>query len=189
MNRMNFIVASAIAASLLATTGVALSSDDDGKKSLLSWFERSTPGIDPVETRLYSKECGSCHFPYQPGLLPAATWETLMNNLDDHFGENAELAEGDLNSIRNFLLNNAAGRANYGLPNKIMAAQGDRPLPLRITEMRYFVYEHSDLKRNMVEDNPQVKSFSNCDNCHQGAKQGLYDEHDVNIPGFGRWDD
>ncbi|MCW8905244.1 cytochrome C [Sedimenticola sp.] len=189
MNRKNFIVASAIAASLLTTTGVALSSDDDGKKSLLSWFERSTPGIDPVETRLYSKECGGCHFPYQPGLLPAATWETLMSNLDDHFGENAELAESDLNSIRNFLLNNAAGRANYGLPNKIMAAQGDRPLPPRITEMRYFVYEHSDLKRNMVEDNPQVKSFSNCDNCHQGAKQGLYDEHDVNIPGFGRWDD
>lgn len=190
MNRKHLIVAALVTAALLASVGVALGSDDeDDKRSLLSWFERTTPGIDANETRLYTEECGSCHFPYQPGLLPAASWETLMSNLDDHFGENAELEPETLNPIRNFLLNNAAGRTNYGLSNKIMAAQRDRPFPLRITEMRYFVYEHSDLPRKLVEDNPQVGSFSNCDNCHQSAKQGLYDEHTVRIPGFGRWDD
>lgn len=191
MKRNNLIVAAVITASLLVSAGVALGSDDDDddKRSLLSWFERTTPGIDANETQLYTDECGSCHFPYQPGLLPAASWEALMTNLNDHFGENAELDQDSLNSIRNFLLNNAAGRTNYGLPNKIMAAQRDRPVPLRITEMRYFVYEHSDLPKRMVEDNPQVRSFSNCDSCHQRAKQGLYDEHTVRIPGFGRWDD
>ena len=112
-----------------------------------------------------------------------------MHNLEDHFGENAELEKEDLIAIQNFLLNNAAGRVNYGLPNKIMSAQGDRPLPLRITEMRYFVYEHNELRKNMVQDNPKVKSFSNCDSCHQNAKRGLYDDDDVHIPGFGRWDD
>lgn len=190
MNRKHLIIAALVATSLLATAGVALGrDDDDDKDSLLAWFGRTTPGIDTTETQLYTDECGSCHFPYQPGLLPAASWETLMNNLDDHFGENAELAQGDLISIRNFLLNNAAGRTNYGLPNKFMASQGDRPLPLRITEMRYFVYEHSDLPRKLVQDNPEVGSFSNCDSCHQRAKQGLYDEHTVRIPGFGRWED
>ncbi|WP_428624758.1 cytochrome C [Sedimenticola sp.] len=189
MKRTYLAILLLVIVSLLTTTGIALSDDDDGKHSLLAWFERTTPGIDPVETRLYTQECGSCHFPYQPGLLPAGSWETIMDSLDNHFGENAELTETDTNAIRNFLLNNAAGRANYGLPNKIMAAQGNRPLPLRITELRYFVYEHSELDKKMVQDNPQVKSFSHCDRCHQSAKQGLYDEHTVKIPGFGRWDD
>ncbi len=112
-----------------------------------------------------------------------------MGGLGDHFGENAELDEGDLSTIRNFLLNNSAGRVNYGLPNKLMAAQAEHPLPMRITEMRYFVHEHSELPKMVVEDNPKVKSFSNCSSCHQRAKQGLYDGRDVHIPGFGRYDD
>jgi hypothetical protein len=189
MKPINRTIGLVTTVALLSITGVALSDSDAGKKSLLSWFERTAPGIDPVETELYTRECGGCHFPYQPGLLPASSWETIMGHLDEHFGENAELAGDDSNTIRNFLLNNAAGRANYGLPNKIMAAQGKRPLPLRITEMRYFVYEHNDLKKQLVQDNPEVRSFSNCDRCHQSAQQGLYDEHDVRIPGFGRWED
>ena len=76
MNRINLLIGSVVTATLLATTGLALSSDDDHKKSLLSWFKGTTPGIDPVDTQLYTKECGGCHFPYQPGLLPARSWET-----------------------------------------------------------------------------------------------------------------
>jgi hypothetical protein len=189
MKKNYWLIAGVLAVPLLTTAGVALSDGDDRHKSLLSWFTNTNPGIDPKTTQLYTDECGGCHFPYQPGLLPANSWEQIMGRLDDHFGENAELTESDRDAIRNFLLNNAAGRANYGLPNKLMAAQGKRPLPLRITELRYFVYEHSDLRRDLVQDNPEVRSFSNCDSCHQSAKQGLYDEHDVRIPGFGRWED
>ncbi|MCW8883341.1 MAG: diheme cytochrome c [Sedimenticola sp.] len=189
MKKANWAMVSLVTVALLTLTGAALSSDDNGDRSMFSWLKQAKQGIDPLDSQLYTKECGSCHFPYQPGLLPATSWETIISNLDNHFGENAELAEDDLNTIRNFLLNKAAGRSNYGLPNKIMAAQGDRPLPLRITEMRYFLHEHSDIPKRMVQDNPKVKSFSNCDSCHQSAKQGLYDEHDVNIPGFGRQGD
>jgi hypothetical protein len=189
MKHRNRLIAAVVSVGLLVMTGVAMSDDDRGKELLRTWFERTTPGIEPAESEIYVKECGGCHFPYQPGLLHALSWEKIMGGLDDHFGENAELDEGDQRTIRNFLLDNSAGRVNYGLPNKIMAAQGDRPLPIRVTEMRYFVYEHSELPRKMVQDNPKVKSFSNCDSCHQRAKQGLYDEHDVRIPGFGRWDD
>ena len=30
--------------------------------------------VAPVNNQLYIKECGSCHFPYQAGLLPANAW-------------------------------------------------------------------------------------------------------------------
>ena len=42
--------------------------------------------VAPVNNQLYIKECGSCHFPYQPGLLPANAWNKMMANLDKHFG-------------------------------------------------------------------------------------------------------
>jgi hypothetical protein len=189
MKKRNQFIGALLGAGLAITTGVVLSDDDYGRKLMRSWFEKTTPGIGNAESELYVKECGGCHFPYQPGLLPAVSWERIMLTLEDHFGENAELESGDRNAIMGYLLNNAAGRVNYGLPNKIMAAQKGRPMPLRVTEMRYFVYEHSELSKKMVQDNPEVKSFSNCGSCHPRAMQGLYDEHDVRIPGFGRWDD
>ncbi len=189
MNKTNWAIATTLTVSLISMTGVALSSNKNDENSLFSWYKQSKIDIEPIENRLYVEECGSCHFPYQPGLLPATSWETITNNLDNHFGENAELTGSDLKTLRNYLLNNAAGRSSYNLPNKIMAAQRDRPLPLRITEMHYFIHEHSEIPKRMAQDNPKVKSFSNCDSCHQSAKQGLYDEHDVAIPGYGQWDD
>lgn len=185
----NKVISTALTVTLLATMGMVLSDDDDNDRSILSWFDRTSPGINTNEHRLYLEECGGCHFPYQPGLLPVVSWEKIMGGLDEHFDENAELDKSDLKTIQNFLLNNAAGRVNSGISNKIIAVQRGQPMPLRITEMRYFVYEHSELPRKLVQDNPNVRSFSNCDSCHQGAKRGGYDEHAVRIPGFGRWDD
>ncbi|MCP3661805.1 MAG: cytochrome C [Gammaproteobacteria bacterium] len=184
------IVAVTLSTVLMAAAGMAMSDDDDHvMDSVRSWFDLTALGIAPIESKLYMEECGSCHFPYHPGLLPAISWEKVMTGLDDHFGENAEIDAGDLATIQNFLLNNAAGRVNYGLPNKLMASQRGHPAPIRVTEMRYFVYEHSELPRKVVQDNPQVKSFSNCDSCHTKAKRGDFDDDDVRIPGFGYWDD
>ncbi len=177
-----------ISAILLATVaGVAIS--DSERHSKEGWFSNTVPGINQTTTTLYQGECGSCHMAYQPGLLPPQSWETIMADLDNHFGENAELMPKDLTALRNFLLDNAAGRVNYRLSNKLMAAQRGKPFPQRITQMHYFRHEHSELGPTQVTKNPQVKSLSQCDRCHQGAAQGLYDEHDVSIPGFGRWDD
>ena len=39
----------------------------------------------------YKAECGSCHVPYPPGLLPASSWQQLMSRLDKHFGSDASL--------------------------------------------------------------------------------------------------
>jgi len=174
---------------LFVLTGMVLSGDDDDSEGLLRpWFEGLVGGSDVADSRLYVEECGGCHFPYQPGLLPASSWDRILAGLEDHFGENAELESSDLKVIRNYLLKHAAGQVNHGLPNKIMAAQGDRPIPLRITQMRYFVLQHRELPRRMVQDNPKVKSFSNCERCHQSARQGLYGERTVRIPGFAQWD-
>ncbi|MCC6543576.1 MAG: hypothetical protein IT392_03630 [Nitrospirae bacterium] len=35
----------------------------------------------------------------------------------------------------------------------------------------------------------EVKSLINCNACHTRAAAGSYDELEIKIPGFGRWDD
>ncbi|OQX32673.1 MAG: hypothetical protein B0D94_00280, partial [Candidatus Sedimenticola endophacoides] len=178
------MAAIAISIGLITTTGLALC-DGAGERRGDSWFGGAAPGIERADTELYVRECGGCHFPYQPGLLPAESWERIMRGLDEHFGENAELGDPDRKTLTNYLLDNAAGRVNRGLPNKIMSAQRGRAMPLRITEMRYFVYEHSEIPRRAAQDNPDVKSLSNCDSCHRRAHQGLYQECRYLVKDFG----
>lgn len=39
----------------------------------------------------YKAECAACHTAYPPGLLPAVSWQRIMNGLDHHYGVDASL--------------------------------------------------------------------------------------------------
>jgi hypothetical protein len=56
--------------------------------------------------QLYQTECGACHVAYPAAFLATDSWDALLNKLDDHFGDNAELAAGDLASIKAYLDSN-----------------------------------------------------------------------------------
>ena len=176
------IILSLLGASLLTIPLVF--SDDDWRE-----YKQQSQGVDPVSTPLYKEECGSCHMAYSPGLLPARSWQKMMNQLDDHFADNAELDIEAHKTITNFLLNNSADQSNYRRSRKLVNSLNNNGTHLRITEIAYFKHEHDEIPAKMVKNNPQVNSFSNCNACHTKAEQGLFDEHSIRIPGFGRWDD
>ncbi len=181
----SMVVVVLAAASLVAGQSVVLADEDDG--FFKRFWGRGSEQVAPAAHPLYREECGSCHMAYPPGFLPPQSWEKMMSGLDDHFGENAELPEADRVEILNYLLDNAAGRSDTRLGNKMIRnLQGT---PLRITKLPYFRHEHRELPRRMVEDNPKVRSLSQCDACHRDADKGRFDEHGVIIPGFGRYDD
>jgi len=189
MKHKTFAVSLLLSATLLLMSGVAISDDDERGGFLNRWFGASEPGVAPVKNAFYLEECGSCHFPYQPGLLPARSWSKLMAGLDEHFGENAELPAEDSQTIEGYLVENAADKSNHKRSKKIMRHMSSTDTPLRITETRYFIKKHDELSRRMVQDNPQVESFSRCDSCHKTAAKGSFEEDDVKIPGFGQWED
>jgi len=163
---------------------------DQGKGGFLSrWFGGSKPGVAPVENPQYLEECGSCHFPYQPGLLPARSWTKVMATLDNHFGENAELPAEDANIIKDYLLKNSADGSNYKRSVKIMKSLRANDAPLRVSETPYFLKKHDELTPKMVLNNPKVGSFSNCSACHTQAAKGSFSEKEILIPNFGAWED
>jgi len=140
----------------------------------------------PVSSE-YLTECGSCHLAYPAKLLNAESWQAILSGLDDHFGENAELATLELNQIQDYLVRYAADNSSY--QNRRYSSTDDSTgLRLRITEQPFFIRKHDEIPTRIVADNPQVGSFSQCDSCHSRAVEGNFDEDQVNIPGYGRWD-
>jgi hypothetical protein len=163
--------------------------EHEGRGFVSRWFEPERMAYNVEEAGLYKEECGGCHFPFQPGFLPAASWQNLMAGLDDHFGENAELSDEKRQRILAFLTANAAGSVNREIPNKVMWSTRYTPNSMRITETAFFQHEHREIPPRVLENNGEKISFANCDSCHTRALQGSYSEHEIRIPGIGRWDD
>ena len=161
-------------------------SDDDNK---WSEYRQKSIGVANTVNPVYKEECGSCHMAYPAGLLPAASWQTMMLKLDDHFSDNAELDADTHKAITEYLLANSAEQSEYRRSRKIINTLGLNSVPLRITETPYFKHEHDEIPNKMVKENKQVNSFSHCNACHTKAEQGQFDEDNVNIPNYGRWDD
>ncbi len=185
----------------LGAAGPALGDDDDhndeyddyhehGERHVGRWVE---PGEDvrPVSNAAYAEECGACHMAYQPGLLPGAAWQRIMapDALMDHYGDDASLSDDVRRELAGYLTTHGAELSRKSRARAFgVGDSGSGTLP-RITATRYFRNEHHEIPSRMVEGNPDVGSFSNCNACHQGAGDGVYNEHRVRIPGYGRWDD
>lgn len=187
----------AIVLGLVGVSGLVMSDNDErhdsdderGMSADNRLWQESRLDVAPVENTAYKEECGSCHFPYQPGLLPARSWERIMAGLEDHFGENAELDTKAAQQLTAYLTENAADKSNYKRSRGIAGSLQSNDVPLRISETRYFQRKHHELSARMVKDNPKVRSFSNCELCHTKAAQGSYNEHQVKVPGFASWED
>lgn len=168
----------------LCTLGMnsVLADDDWG------WSRRG-PDVAPVKNELYQNECGSCHFAYQPSLLPAASWEKIMGGLTDHFGENAELLEDTRTELTDYLVTNAADNVDgYRRSAKILRSlRGETPL--RISETPYIRNKHDEIPARVFRTNTELRSLSNCAACHTRADSGSFAEREIDIPGFGRWED
>lgn len=168
---------------------VSFSAAQAEEESYWSWMfsiERKKE-IAPISDKVYEDECGSCHFAYQPGWLPEASWRKLMEPkaLEDHFKENAELDDETRKRLLDILIANSADKSRYKRSKKIMVSLAEGGAPLRITETPYIKSKHQEVYDEVVSKSSKVKSLSYCDKCHQKAKDADFDDDSVYIPGFG----
>ncbi len=130
--------------------------------------------VPPVANDLVRKECGECHMAFQPAFLPARSWNRMMNELADHFGEDASLTADKVAAIRAYLTANAADAALGKLARKYLHRIGPGETPQRITDNPEFAREHRFPER--VWKDPKVVTKSNCPACHPRAERGDYDD-------------
>ena len=145
--------------------------------------------VAPVNNQLYIKECGSCHFPYQPGLLPTNSWKKMMANLDKHFGTDATLTDEDFVTLSKYLNDNSAEKnMQYKRSNRIVSSLLPGQEADSISTTPYMVQKHMEIRKDLITQ-PDVKGLFNCMACHTTADKGIYSERAINIPNFGRWED
>ncbi|MGB3749932.1 MAG: diheme cytochrome c [Arcobacteraceae bacterium] len=151
--------------------------------------ESNSVGVKPVDNELYIKECGSCHFDFQPGLLPEKSWKRMMGDLENHFGTDATLAQEDHDTLVSYLNRNSSDKAmQYKRSRKMTQSISTYETPLKITEVPYFIKKHRKLPKRFIMQK-EVKTLSNCMACHTTANKGIYSERAIKIPNYGRWDD
>ena len=132
--------------------------------------------VAAVYNSLYEEYCGACHFVFQPGLLPAKSWEVLVDGLADHFEENAELLPAEAEVVKNYLLDNAADQAVTPLGRMILDSIPPKTIPLRITETPYLKTKHQLFKSVLMDSIEEEIPYSNCIACHPGVQAGNYYE-------------
>lgn len=178
MSRSSLIFKTALV--LLLTAGclqVASADDDDGG---FWWGGKNTHseggnrgGMVTAAPAVFQKECASCHMAYPAGLLPAASWQHMMANLNRHFGNDASLDAASTGTITQFLTRNA------GTYKRV----SEMPSQDRITQSNWFARKHDKHVNTSTWARPSIGSRSNCVACHQDAEQGNFNEHSVRIPG------
>ncbi len=136
--------------------------------------------LKPVNNPTYEAECGECHFLYQPELLPSASWIKILDQLDDHFGEEMELDPDSKKIISDYLKSNSAENSSAKRAVKIMRSLGNH-VPMRITDIPYVREKHHELNPEVLK-RESIGSLSNCIACHTTAGKGIYEDDNVKIP-------
>jgi len=127
-----------------------------------------------VKDAIVIEECGACHMTFQPEMLPQRSWNAIMIDLENHFGEDASLSTQKNQYITAYLVANAADQQWSG--SKLLRGLSKSTTPLRISELPYWIKEHREEVSNREWNNPKVGSKANCLACHQQADRGYYDD-------------
>lgn len=188
MKTRNVMIA-VVAGVVTVASQLVLSDEDNERGARKGKLFSRTADVVVVQDATYAKECGECHFAYQPGLLPERSWRKVMGSLNDHFGDNAELPAAKQEQILNYLLANSAEHGGFRRSEKIVKSLGAHDAPTRITDTPYIRSKHDEIPGKMIKANDKVRSLSNCTACHTKAEQGSYSENEIRIPGTGRWED
>lgn len=131
---------------------------------------------------LWSEACSECHTLHHPSLLPARSWQKMMDQQQQHFEEDLALDIESRQQITRFLMTYSAESANSEASWKISNSIDQSSAPLQITQTPYWIEKHSALADSLWEL-PSVGGKIHCDGCHQDAAAGTYRDRAVALPG------
>jgi cytochrome b len=131
------------------------------------------PPIDyEVEHKSFAIECSSCHTLYPPFLLPKSAWYSMMDNLDNHFGDDASLDMVETLSIKEYLAKHSAENSTRKASVRILKSYKGE---LAITKNSYWERKHKKIKDETFAQE-SIKRKSNCKACHQDIESGIIGE-------------
>ena len=136
-----------------------------------------------MQNPLFVKECASCHILYPPNLLPKKSWEIMMSDLENHFGDDASLDDESNKNILAFLVNNSVETSTTKASFKFLNSIGDKDI-IALTKTTFWEKKHRDIPKELFL-NKDIKSKANCKACHSDVEKGLIENENIkNISDF-----
>lgn len=125
--------------------------------------------------------CGECHMAYHPSLLPARSWQRMLDEQSDHFGEDLFLAPETIATLREYIDANSAGQVEREAGWRTLRSLPVDEAPLRITDTPYWKKVHRGID-GAVWMRPSVNGKSNCAACHTDAESGGFMNGAMRLP-------
>ena len=135
--------------------------------------DRLPRDVGPVSNPAYQKQCGGCHFAYQPGWLPERSWKQVMATLDNHYGKSVSLASAERDALSGYLAANAADRMLNLRSVQVMASMRG-VAPTEVSKTPYIAGIHGGLLDPAFRSAPKADSLANCTTCHTRAAEGSF---------------
>ena len=142
----------------------------------LPFVGRSLP-----DNATWRKVCGTCHVPYHPTLLPARSWNAILDRVHDHNGMDLGIDAKTASEIREFLVTHSAETGTTEAAYRINRSIPLHDTPRRITDTGYWLEKHRDIEEAYWSD-AKVGSKSNCAGCHLDAREGTYEDAAMRLP-------
>jgi cytochrome b len=168
-------IAVALAAIAIGTTGAYLWTS--GWTSSYASARAQVRAAKPTPTR-WTKECGGCHHAYSPALLPMRSWERMMREQSEHFGEDLSLSR---TAAKALLDDASADRTSTWAAWKLAASAGASDSPQRITELRFWRRAHHDLPERAFKP-PVSQGRHDCESCHLDSASGIFHPRMIQRP-------
>lgn len=137
--------------------------------------------VSMPQSEQWNVECGECHVPYHPSLLPQRSWITLLKQQRDHFGRDLDLQELVVTDLRDFALRYSSERHLTEAAWFIDTTTPLSEIDIRITETNYWKKQHQWIDAAYWV-HESVQSKSNCDSCHYDARQGSFEDGAMHLP-------
>jgi hypothetical protein len=130
--------------------------------------------VGPNTSPAYEKECGSCHFAYQPAWLPERSWRAIMGSLDRHFDSKVAIPDRTRDGLLAHLVANSADRLKSLRSVQVLASIREADTPRAVTQVPYVSGIHGGFLDPAFRGQPRVESLVNCNACHARAASGAY---------------
>lgn len=138
-------------------------------------------GAELKQNAQWQESCSECHMAYHPSLLPARSWQRLLDAQEDHFGEDLFLTPKTVVALRDYAISNSAEQvqreASWRTLHSLVAGES----PVRITDTPYWKQVHRDIGESQWM-RPSVNGKFNCAACHKDARQGGFMNGAMRLP-------
>jgi len=139
-------------------------------------------GPELAKNDVWEEACSECHLAFHPSLLPARSWKLMLEQQEDHFGDDLVLDEDTITELLNYANAYSADLEQTEPAWRMNSNIAANDTPLRITEVSYWKRKHDEITDD-VWKRDIIKSKTNCGACHLDAKQGTFEDANMRIPG------